>query len=146
MIVSSCVNGFNANSLVHIGYFMMFICVYNLTQEQIKMFVKTILFVVGYSCMLGFVDPAGGIVPGFSIESISTSLHFWNPNYAGYIIAVCIILTVMQLKNTNKLIEELDKAIEFAEQELNQKEVYKGQHELLKIQIANYKKMKSFFI
>jgi hypothetical protein len=51
-----------------------------------------------------------------------------------------------KLKNTNKLIEELDKAIEFAEQELNQKEVYKGQHELLKIQIANYKKMKSFFI
>lgn len=113
MVLSSLINGLNAYSFIYLGYFMIFICIYNLDKKQIKMFVKLTLVVVAYSCVLGFIDPENNFVPGFYEKCYHASLHYWNPNYAAYIVSVCIIITIMMLKNANKLKEYINYSLLF---------------------------------
>jgi|GEM_PF-4854730 len=74
--------------------FLVFICVAKIESRKINSFILLLITSVAFSALLGLIDPVGAFIPGFSSSNANLSLFFANPNYAGYIMSMFIVLDV----------------------------------------------------
>jgi len=92
ILISSLVNGvFNLHTIIYISYFLIFVCFSSLDKERQRVIFNILLVVIAISCTMGFIDPRGKFMPGFT-SVYPMALHFTNPNYSAYIVATLTII------------------------------------------------------
>ena len=98
IFISTLINGFHAYTLFYIGIIVIFHCVYNLDKFQLKKFINVSIFVTAITCTMGLLDPFGNFMPGFTGElSFPLSNQYLNPNYVGYLVAMCLAIVILKL-------------------------------------------------
>jgi len=97
MIISTLINGVKAYTLIYYSYFIVFYIIYHLDKNQLKKVLCVFLIVNAITCVMGFIDPANDFMPGFYDNSYPLSNQYRNPNYTGYVLAICMILVVLNL-------------------------------------------------
>lgn len=97
-------NSFNVFLLYFVMYLCIVVSVLLLNDKQEKIIVNTLIFTLATCCFLGLLDPGNKFMPGFDIGHYSLSLMFYNPNYAGYAMAmIAIVNTWIMITTEHKL-------------------------------------------
>lgn len=94
IILNAFIYSINADTIYYLSFFALFVCIYSVKNSNLKCLINTLLIIAAISCIMGFIDPRGEFMPGFSTENFPFSTHFFNPNYSGYIIGTLLILTI----------------------------------------------------
>lgn len=116
LTILSCIvnNVFNEYFFVIFSYFCVFICFYSLDKKYYKLLLNSAIVILALSCVLSFIDPRGEFIWGFSAElDFPFSLQFINPNYAGSIIAVIIVVCINFFNLSKKQYENILYGIAF---------------------------------
>lgn len=102
ILISSIINNaFNIYFIIYLTYFLIFICVYVLDAKWKNRVLNLLLVVVAVSCVMGFIDPYAKFMPGFNRQHLTMSLHFVNPNYAGYIVSALALVCFVNFNRAN---------------------------------------------
>lgn len=105
LILTSIINNsINTHFFLYIIIYLIFICIYNIDKKYIYIIINTLLTVFGLCCILGFIDPIGAIIPGFSTEFRPLALQYNHPNYSATIMATMTISAfLLENKFKNKI-------------------------------------------
>ena len=99
MLISSCVNSaFNINLASYFSLIIVFLNIFQINEKQ-SLLVDILIVSMGLCCIMGFIDPYGAFMPGFSNFSYPMSLQFNNPNYSGVIMCIMAIITYLKTHN-----------------------------------------------
>lgn len=106
ILVSTIINGDKGFSLFYFSFFIIFCILFNLNENQTKKFIELLIITVAITCIMGLIDPQATFMPGFyksndEISYISLSNQYYNPNYAGYVVAMCMTMLVFKLKDAS---------------------------------------------
>ena len=105
LVVSSFVTHIAINNLLAFLYVLLFFSVLMLKKDQAKVFLFLLIANFAFSCLLGIIDPTNYVFPGFSADSVPSSLFFFHSNYSQAISVLLIILTYnILLKEKNKIL------------------------------------------
>lgn len=102
-IMLSCMvtNSFNVFLFYFIIYICIFISIIMLDDKYENLIINTLICSTAISCLFGIIDPTAKFMPGFDKETYPLSLQFYNPNYAGYLMALVSILNTWIMCNTH---------------------------------------------
>lgn len=94
-------NSVNIFLFYFIVYICIFICLFTIDKKYDNLIINTLIITMSICCFLGFLDPGNKFIPGFDIGLAPLTLMFYNPNYAGYAIALLAILNIWIMCTTD---------------------------------------------
>lgn len=90
-----------------IFYFLFGVVAYNLNSNNKKWILSLIILLSCFYVILGFCDPYGKVIAGFSSNSYKYSLMFFNPNHSAYLICATAMLAGGKMVYANKLSQKI---------------------------------------
>lgn len=103
IMLSTFINSaLNIYLIYYLIYVLIAVCILFLDEKYDTLVQNSLIITMAICCIQGFIDPYNNFMPGFSIGYMGMSLHFQNPNYAGYVISMIAILNIWILCKTYK--------------------------------------------
>ena len=95
------------NFIFTLGYFLIFVVFRKVDKKYYKALLYSFVLTIVVCSIMGLCDLNNSYMPGFDEDTFPMSLQFYNPNYAGYITIMAILLCIYILTNYKKVWEQV---------------------------------------